>query len=229
MAAVVVTGGAIGFAIGIGLQKIGSNLVSGMMLLISKPIRQGDVISFEKGFARAGWGWIARMDLMYVHVAARNGSLLLVPNDVFLTQKIENLSYDDNRIRLIIPFGIAYESDLNKAKALALNAAGSIERILKIPEPKCFVLEYGDSTVNLELLVWIDDPKNGILNIKDAVLMAVWDSFHANGITIAFPQRDLHIKSAVPLEIYRDSLPPSDNDSPTNEEQMDTPGKQADL
>ena len=96
---------------------------------------------------------------------------------------------------------------MNKAKALALSAAGSIDRILKIPEPKCCVLEYGDSAVNLDLLVWIDDPKNGILNIKDAVLMAVWDSFHANGITIAFPQRDLHIKNAVPLKIIKDNTP----------------------
>jgi small-conductance mechanosensitive channel len=213
MAAVVVTGGAIGFAIGIGLQKIGSNLVSGIMLLINKPIRQGDVVAFEKGYTGASWGWIALMDLMYVHVATRNGSLLLVPNEVFLTQKIENLSYDNNRVRLNIPFGIAYESDLNKAKALALSAAGSIDRILKIPEPKCLVLEYGDSTVNLDLLVWIDDPKNGILNVKDAVLMAVWDSFHANGITIAFPQRDLHIKDAVPLKIIKDSPQPGTKNS----------------
>jgi small-conductance mechanosensitive channel len=122
-----------------------------------------------------------------------------------VTQKIENLSYDDNLIRLNIPFGIAYESDLNKAKTLALSAATGIDRILKIPEPKCLVMEYGDSTVNLELLVWIDDPKNGMANVKDAVLMAVWDSFHVNGIVIAFPQRDLHIKSAVPVKILKDS------------------------
>ena len=116
IAAVVVTGGAIGFAIGIGLQKIGPNLVSGIMLLIGKPIRQGDMIAFEKGFAGASWGWIALMDLMYVLVATRSGSLLLVPNEVFLTQKIENLSPDNNRVRLNIPFGIAYESNLNKQK-----------------------------------------------------------------------------------------------------------------
>jgi small-conductance mechanosensitive channel len=201
MAAIAVTGGAIGFAVGIGLQKIGSNMVSGIMLLFRKPIRQGDVIAFPKSFAGVHWGWVTDIGLMYVKVATRAGSLLLIPNEIFLTQKIENLSYDDDRVRLNIPFGIAYESDLNKAKTLALSAAGSIDRILKIPEPKCLVLEYGDSTVNMELRAWIDDPKNGIQNVRDAVLMAVWDSFHANDITIAFPQRDLHIKSAVPLKI----------------------------
>jgi small-conductance mechanosensitive channel len=201
VAAIAVTGGAIGLGIGVGLQRIGSNLISGIMLLISKPIRHGDVIGFEKSSSGAGWGWITDMNLNYVHVATRKGTSLLIPNEVFITQNIENLSYDDTNLRLEIPFGIAYESDLNQAKTLALSAAASIDRILKIPEPKCLVMEYGDSTVNLELRVWIDDPKNGMHNVSDAVLMAVWDSFHANGIEIAFPQRDLHIKSAVPLEI----------------------------
>ena len=89
----------------------------------------------------------------------------------------------------------------------------SIDRILKVPEPKCLVMEYGDSTVNLQLRVWINDPKNGIGNVKDAVLMAVWDSFHANGIEIAFPQRDLHLKSAVPLKISKDNGQPVAKDS----------------
>jgi len=226
MTAIAITGGAIGLGIGVGLQKIGSNLISGIMLLISKPIRQGDVIVFEKRSGGAGWGWITQMGLNYVQVATRDGSLQLIPNEVFVTQKTENLSYHNNHIRLNIPFGIAYKSDLNKAKTFALSAAKSLDRILKNPEPKCLVTEYGDSTVNLELRVWIDDPKNGIDNVKDAVLLAVWDSFHANDIEIAFPQRDLHIKSAVPLEISKDSPQPVPEDSPTNEGQKDTPGKE---
>jgi small-conductance mechanosensitive channel len=213
MTAIAVTGGAIGLGIGVGLQKIGSNLISGIMLLISKPIRHGDVIVFDKSSGGVGWGWITQIGLNYVQVATRKGSLLLIPNEVFVTQKIENLSYDDNNLRLSIPFGIAYRSDLNKAKTLALSAATSIDRILKIPEPKCYILEYGDSTVNLELRVWINDPQNGMDNVRDAVLMAVWESFHANGIVIAFPQRDLHIKSAVPLKIFKDNAQPVAKDS----------------
>jgi small-conductance mechanosensitive channel len=213
MTAIAVTGGAIGLGIGVGLQKIGSNLISGIMLLISKPIRHGDVIVFDKSSGGVGWGWITQIGLNYVQVATRKGSLLLIPNEVFVTQKIENLSYDNNNLRLSIPFGIAYRSDLNKAKTLALSAATSIDRILKIPEPKCYILEYGDSTVNLELRVWINDPQNGMDNVRDAVLMAVWESFHANGIVIAFPQRDLHIKSAVPLKIFKDNAQPVAKDS----------------
>ena len=202
---IAVTGGAIGLGIGVGLQKIGSNLISGILLLISKPIGRGDIFALEKSFDGARWGWITKMDLNYVQVATRGGTLLHIPNEVFVTQKIENLSFEDTNLRLNIPFGIAFKSDLSKAKTLAANAANSIARILKIPEPQCLIRGYGDSTVNLELRVWIDDPKNGINNVKDAVLMAFWESFHANGIEIAFPQRDLHIKSAVPLEISQDN------------------------
>jgi small-conductance mechanosensitive channel len=209
MAAVVVTGGAIGFAVGIGLQKIGSNMVSGIMLLLRKPIRQGDVIAFERSFAGATYGWITQIGLMYVQVATRSGSLLLIPNEVFVTEKIENLSYDNNLLRLDIPLGVSYSSDLKKAIMLAETAAMSIERILKTPESKCLVSEFGDSTVNLQLRIWIDDPKNGIENVKNAVLLKIWDSFHANGIEIAFPQRDLHIKSAVPLKFSKDFSQPA--------------------
>jgi small-conductance mechanosensitive channel len=209
LAAVVVTGGAIGFAVGIGLQKIGSNLVSGIMLLISKPIRQGDVITFELDIAGPTRGWITEMGLMYVQVATRRGALMLIPNEVFVTRQIENLSFDGNLIRLHVPVGISYGSDLKKAITLAVSAALSIDRVLKTPEPKCLVMEFGDSTVNLQLRMWINDPKNGIGNVKDAVLLAVWDIFHANDIEIAFPQRDLHIKSAVPLNISRGMAEPA--------------------
>jgi small-conductance mechanosensitive channel len=213
IAAIAVTGGAMGFAVGIGLQKIGSNLVSGMMLLLRKPIRQGDVVAFEKSFAGISWGWIDEIGLMYVKVATRDGVLQLIPNEAFVTQKIENLSYDNDLVRLHIPLGISYASDLKKAITLALAAAMSIDRVLKIPEPKCLITEFGDSTVNLDLRIWINDPKNGFGNLRNAIFLAVWDSFHANGIEIAFPQRDLHIKSAVPLQVYRDSSQPVEKDS----------------
>jgi small-conductance mechanosensitive channel len=213
MTAIAVTGGAIGLGIGVGLQKIGSNLISGILLLMSKPIRQGDVIVFEPSFGGIKYGWIIQIGLSYVHLQTRSGSVLLIPNEVFVTQKIENLSFSDNLVRLNISIGISYGSDLKKAITLAVQAAMSIDRILKIPEPKCLVREFGDSTVNLQLRVWINDPKNGIANVKDAVLLAVWDRFHANGIEIAFPQRDLHIKSAVPLKILKDNAQPVAKDS----------------
>jgi len=199
-----VTGGAIGFAIGIGLQKVGSNLVGGIMLLLRKPVRVGDVIAFEKSVFKASYGWITDMGALYVHVATRDGNELLIPNETFVTQKIENLTLNNNLVRLHIPFGISYSSDLKKAVSLSVAAAMDIARVLKNPGPKCLIREFGDSTVNLSLRIWINDPQNGIASIKDAVLSEIWDRFHANGIEIAFPQRDLHIRDSVPLRIFHE-------------------------
>ena len=201
-AALAVTGGAAGFAIGVGLQKIGANLVSGIVLLIRKPINQGDMILIEEGFGSiSGFGRIKDLGLLYVHVSTRDGTSEFIPNETFVTQKIVNASRTKKQIRLHIPFGISYASDLHQAMALANEAAKSIDRVLTTPEPVCLFQELGDSTVNLELRVWINDPQNGVANVKSSVLLAVWDIFHANDIEFAFPQRDLHIKSAVPLEI----------------------------
>ena len=199
-----VTGGAIGFAIGIGLQKVGSNLVSGTMLLIDKPVHKGDVITFEESITGAHWGWITEIGPLYVHVTTRDGTLLLIPNEDFITSRIQNLSVNDHRLRLNIFFGVSYKSDLKQAAAMAESAAMNVDRILKVPGPQCLIKEFGDSTVNFQLRAWINDPINGISNVVDAVLSQIWDSFHANGIEIAFPQRDLHIKDTVPLRLYKE-------------------------
>ena len=116
---------------------------------------------------------------------------------LFLTQKIENLSYSDNRVRLRIPFGIAYKSDLKKAIKLALDAARSTDRVLKAPEPSCLVRSFGDSNVMFEARVWIEDPRQGLGSVRHAVLLALWKTFHNNGIEFAFPQRDVHIVDGV--------------------------------
>lgn len=193
MAAIAFTGGVVGIAIGIGLQKLGSNFVSGIHLLLAKPIRQGDVIVLNDAFSGAPFGWVTRIGMMYVHLATRDGTEHMVPNETFLTQKIENLSYSDNRVRMRISFGIAYKSDLKKAMTLALEAARGTDRVLKAPEPACVVTEFGDSNVMFQVLVWVEDPRQGLGRIRSNILLAIWETFHNNGIEFAFPQRDLHI------------------------------------
>jgi small-conductance mechanosensitive channel len=101
-------------------------------------------------------------------------------------------------VRLRIAFGIAYESDLKKAIALALEAAGGADGVLKAPEPACIVMEFGDSKVMFEVRFWIEDPRQGIGRVRSRVLLGIWDTFHANGIQFAFPQRDLHIIDGLP-------------------------------
>ena len=204
VAALAITGGAMGIAIGVGLQRIGSNLVSGLYLLISKPLRPGDLIALSGGIGGSHIGEITEMSLTYVRVATRDGTEQLIPNEQFMVNKVENLSYTDNLFRLRIPFGISYQSDVEKAGMLAKTAAMSVDRVLRVPEPKCRLKGFGDSSVDFELRVWINDPKNGISSVKDAVLSVMWKSFHEGGIEFPFPQRDLHLKDAVGLKIVDD-------------------------
>jgi small-conductance mechanosensitive channel len=201
-AALAVTGGAIGFSIGVGLQKIGSNLVSGITLLIRKPVTQGNWIMIEKPCGGGSYlGRVESMGLLYVHVVTRDAIEELIPNEIFMTHKIVNISHRNNLIRLHLPFGISYHSDVNKAIDLAVAAAKSIGRVLGNPEPKCLLKEFGQSTVNLELRLWIHDPEHGITSVKSSVYLAMYHSFHENNIELPLPQRDLHIKSAVPLRV----------------------------
>jgi len=201
-AALTVFGGTAGFAIGVGLQKIGSNVVSGIALMIRKPINQGDVLLMPEGTVNMPKSVVVKeIGLIYIHVYTRDGTEELIPNESFVTQKIVNASLPVKPIRIRIPFGISYSSDLQQAMALALEAAQSVNRILPTPEPVCLLKELGDSTVNLELRMWISDPENGLNNVKSSVLLAVWDTFHSNNIEFAFPQRDLHIKSNLPFKM----------------------------
>ena len=203
LAALTVAGGAAGFAVGVGLQKVGSNLVAGIALLTRKPITQGDVILIEEGSGSdSRIGQVKEIGLMYVQLATRSGTEELIPNETFITHKIVHTSRS-KKLRLRIPFGISYASDLNRAMALAKEAAKSVGRVLTDPGPVCRLKKMGDSAIDLELRVWINDPMGGTTNLKSAVLLAVWENFHANDIEFAFPQQDLHIKSSVPLEMFQ--------------------------
>lgn len=182
--------GALGVGLGFGLQKIFSNLVSGVILLMDHSIKPGDVIAVGNSF-----GWINHLGARYASVITRNGIEHLIPNEELITQRVENWSYSDNLVRLKIPIGISYQSDVRKAMELCVDAAQMVPRVQLDPEPRCQLLGFGDSSVNLELRIWINDPSNGRANVITEVLLGVWDRFHENNIEIPFPQQDLHLKS----------------------------------
>jgi small-conductance mechanosensitive channel len=118
----------------------------------------------------------------------------LIPNEDLITNRVVNWSFSDRNVRVRVPLGISYGNDPRLAIDLCLEAALSVSRILQDPEPRCLLVGFGDNSVDLELRFWIDDPSNGVGNIRSAVLLAIWDKFKDNGIEIPFPQRDLHIK-----------------------------------
>ena len=188
--------GAVGVGVGFGLQKVVSNLISGVILLLDRSVKPGDVISVGDTF-----GWINSLGARYVSVITRDGREYLIPNEDLITQQVVNWSYSNSEVRLNIPIGVSYRSDVHKAMQLCLDAANLTPRVLAKPSSQCLLRGFGDSSVDLELRFWINDPQNGIANLQSDVLLRVWDLFHANGIEIPFPQRDLHLVSPAKLSV----------------------------
>ena len=193
LTALAVFTGALGVGLGFGLQKIFSNLVSGVLLLMDKAIKPGDVISVGQN----SFGWVNYLGARYVSVITRDGIEHLIPNEELIVQRVENWSYSDDKVRLRIAIGIAYDSDVRKAMQLCLDSVSTVERVLKDPEPRVQLRAFGDSSVDLELRIWIQDPVNGRANVISDVLLNVWDKFHENDIKIPFPQQDLHINTVL--------------------------------
>ncbi len=192
LTALAVFTGALGVGAGFGLQKVVANLFSGIMLLLDRSIKPGDVIAVG-----GTYGWVNFMGARYLSLVTRDGTEHLIPNENLITTAVENWSYSSELLRLRIPIGISYKSDLRKAIALVLEAASEVERVLADPKSVCLLKGFGDSSVDLEARIWINDPRNGVSNVKSEVLLKVWDKFHENGIEIPFPQRDLHVKSGL--------------------------------
>ena len=188
--ALAVFSGAVGVGVGFGLQKVVGNFVSGVILLLDKSIKPGDVIQVGDVY-----GWITNLKGRYVSVVTRDGKEYLIPNEDLITQQVINWSFSNRKIRLKVPIGISYKSDLRQAVNLVEDAAKGMDRILKNPAPVCRLMGFGDSAVDLELRFWIEDPQNGTANIQSKILFEVWDRFEANDIEIPFPQRDVHIVS----------------------------------
>jgi small-conductance mechanosensitive channel len=183
-----ILGGAIGVGIGFGLQKVVSNLVSGLILLLDRSIKPGDVIEIE-----GTYGWINSLRARYASVITRDGKEHLIPNEDLITNRVINWSFSDRNVRVRVPIGISYNADPRQAISLCLDAARSSSRTLQMPEPKCLMIGFGDNSVDLELRFWIDDPSNGVGNVRSEVFLAIWDRFQKEGIEIPFPQRDIHI------------------------------------
>ncbi|HHP7235950.1 MAG TPA: mechanosensitive ion channel family protein [Desulfobacterales bacterium] len=183
-------GGAIGVGIGFGLQKVVSNLISGVILLLDKSIKPGDVVEVGDSYGR-----IDSLGARYVSVVTRDGFEYLIPNEDLITQQVINWSFSDRLVRLKIGVGVSYSADIHKAMDLMVQAARGIDRVLDHPAPVCQLKNFGDSSVDLEMRIWVGDPENGVSNVSSKIRLAVWDAFQEHGIEIPFPQRDVHIKS----------------------------------
>lgn len=183
-----VLSGAIGVGLGFGLQKVVSNLVSGIIILLDKSIKPGDVISLGETF-----GWIESLGARYVSVVTRDGKEFLIPNEDLITGQVVNWSHSDEFVRLDLFFGTAYSDDPHLVRKLAIEAAGRVNRVLKDRPSVCHIVGFGDSSVDYILRFWIKDPTEGLTNIKGHVYLALWDIFKENDISIPFPQREVKV------------------------------------
>jgi small-conductance mechanosensitive channel len=195
--------GAIGIGLGFGLQSVASNFVSGFVLLIDKSIKPGDVISFidhagasigNSGAGTGNFGWVQELRGRYVVVRDRDGVDTLVPNQNLITSPFINWSYSDQRVRLKLPVTVSYSDDPELALKLLVEAAQNHPRILRDPPAVSRLISFEDNGIRLEIRFWIADPVNGVNNIRSDVNRAIWRIFRAQGVTMATPQREVHIR-----------------------------------
>ncbi len=193
LTALTVLSGAVGVGIGFGLQKVVSNFISGMIILLDQSIKPGDTITLGETF-----GWIRELRARFVSVVTRDGREYLIPNEDFITTQVINWSFSDRYVRLDVPFGVAYDSDPHQVIDIAIEAAASVERVeSRYRSPVCWMTEFGDSSINFLLRFWIDDPQQGLTNIRGTVMLALWDAFKENDIKIPFPHREVIMKTPV--------------------------------
>ncbi len=162
-----VLSGAIGVGLGFGLQKVVSNLVSGVIILLDKSIKPGDVISLGETF-----GWIDTLSARYTSVVTRDGKEYLIPNEDLITGQVVNWSHTNDFVRLDIKFGTSYGDDPHKVRALAIETAKGVTRVLTSKPPVCHIIGFGDSSVDYVLRFWIRDPSQGLTNIRGNVYLA---------------------------------------------------------
>ncbi|RUU48927.1 mechanosensitive ion channel family protein [Mesorhizobium sp. M6A.T.Ca.TU.002.02.2.1] len=189
LTALTIFSGAVGVGLAFGLQKVVSNFVSGMIILLDKSIKPGDTISLEGTF-----GWVRELRARFVSVVTRDGREYLIPNEDFITQRVINWSFSDNLVRLDVNFGVSYDADPHKVSELAIAAATSVGRVEAGRRPVCWLTDFGDSSLNFVLRFWIHDPQQGLTNVRGRVLLALWDTFRENGIDIPYPHREIIMK-----------------------------------
>ncbi|WP_420821335.1 mechanosensitive ion channel family protein [Pseudopontixanthobacter vadosimaris] len=186
--------GAFGLAIGFGLQKTFGNLIAGIILLMDKSIKPGDVIAVADIAGNETFGQIQKIGIRAVSITTRDEREYLIPNENLMVNQVENWSYSSKNVRMQIPVGISYGCDIDQAEKLMLEAAKSCRRVLETPPPTVWLQKFGDSSVDFTIHCWIRDPEDGVGNVKSEVLKNLWHLFQRDGIEIPFPQRDLNLR-----------------------------------
>jgi len=186
--------GLLSVGIGFGLQNVASNFISGLIILFERPIKIGDQITIGDVL-----GKVSNISLRATLIRTFDNVSIIVPNSEFITSQVINWSHRDPKIRVHVKVGVAYGSDVPLVINSLLEVAQNHPEVLKQPPPKVWFNEFGDSSLNFELLAWIPNPNRRLDMVSD-LHKGIDDIFRKNKIQIPFPQRDLHIRSSVPGE-----------------------------
>jgi small-conductance mechanosensitive channel len=203
LTAFTVLSGAVGVGLGFGLQKVVSNFISGIIILLDESIKPGDTISLGETF-----GWIRELRARFVSVVTRDGREFLIPNEDFITREVINWSFSDRYVRLDVPFGVSYDANPHEVTRIAIEAASAVDRVDGTYRPPvCWLTAFGDSSLDFLLRFWISDPQGGLTNIRGKVLLALWDAFQEHNIGIPYPHREVIMKTPVTVAAEAPSAP----------------------
>jgi len=194
LTALTVFSGALGIGLGFGLQKIASNFISGMILLAEQSIEDGDLVEMPDGTA----GFVRKSSARYILLETFDGREILIPNEDFITGRVINWTLTNTKGRIEIKVGVSYGTDLKLAQKLLLDAAREHPACITDPKPQCFLTDFGESSVDFILWFWIEDVTAGRREPQSEVMFAIVDAFKEAGITIPFPQRDVHMVAPAP-------------------------------
>jgi len=187
---VTVLAGALGVGIGFGLQNITNNFVSGIIILLERPIKVGDRVEVGKVF-----GNVVNISMRSTTIVTNDNIAIIVPNSEFISSQVVNWSFTDRNVRMNVPVGVSYNEDPEKVKKILLEVAANEPAVLKFPEPDVIFDSFGDSSLNFDLRVWSQQLSNKPRILKSQLYFEIFRRFKEEGIEIPFPQRDLHIKN----------------------------------
>lgn len=190
-------GAVLSVGIGFGLQNIAQNFISGLILLVERPVQQGDYIRVGDTVGR-----VDEIAMRATRVISRDGVAVIVPNSELITATVINQSAGSPNYRVRVKIGVAYGTDLSRMRDLLLRIAGAHEGVLADPPPRVFFRDFGDSTLDFELTLWLSDPQQEPFVTSD-LRFAIDAEFRANGVEMPFPQRDLHVRGLEALAARR--------------------------
>jgi small-conductance mechanosensitive channel len=189
LTALSVLGGALGVGLGFGLQKLAANYVSGFVILIERSLRIGDMVKVD-GFE----GMVTDIKTRYTLIRAVDGRESIVPNELIMTQRVENLSLADPKVLLTLNVSVGYDSDVSQVVKILCDAAAASPRVLKDPPPAAYLANFGADGLEFTLALWITDPGAGQLSLRSQINIRILEGLRLAGIDIPYPQRVVHMK-----------------------------------